>query len=146
MGIPPSRFAFQRGLPISQKRELPPEEQLQIQKSKEQWFPKFPVNKGDPLHTRLASPVRQALLLELAAAGAGAGLAKLLGKNPLKGLGAGIVAGAIPAGALAFWRKENNEDYEDDIPIMPPGSTVRDRELYYALWNRVAYPKGQGSF
>lgn len=123
-----SRHNVQSLLPISERRELSPEENREIRHGDEQWIPKIFESLNDSPAVRMANPGAQAALW-----GGGIGLpaAALIG-SATDSAPAGLVGGAALGGLaslLAFYRRrQKNEDIREIMQRLPEGANLRDFE------------------
>jgi hypothetical protein len=117
---------MQNYLPISEKRPLLPEEEMQIQKGLKQWWPKIGAGYATPMPRLLADPAKSATLTALGLGLFGAAMSLYVRTRAHFAL-AGFVLGAV-IGAISGYinRRQQNENIIDLIQRFQPGATKRD--------------------
>lgn len=131
----------QQYLPISEKRQLDPQEDVNTQKGLKRWWPKIGAGYATPMHELLADPYKSAAISALLL-GVLAGLAGLLMQPRRLFAMAGIILGSF-IGAFSGYinRRQQNENILDLMQRFPQGATKRDMlsdPVYQSDLNRAA--------
>ena len=122
----------QQYMPVGGRRKLTEEEQANVAKGKNQWFPKIFQSYGTPAHKMMASPVKNGLLAALLPALGGGVLGAVSQSNQggarqaLGGLAGAALFGAPTALMMGLKRKAENEGIEDIMTRSPENATKRD--------------------
>lgn len=107
------------------RRPLDRDEEEALESGRSQFFPAIPQDAGTPIPELMASPWKQSLMAGLVAGGLGGAAGNYLGGT--KGLLLGAALAGLPAALTAgIYRREKNEDLEESMRRLPPGSTKRD--------------------
>lgn len=138
----------QQYLPISEKRQMDSQEDVNIQTGLKQWWPKIGAGYATPMHELLANPYKSAAISALFL-GALAGLAGFAMLQPRRLFAlAGLVLGSF-IGAFSGYinRRQQNENILDLMQRFPQGATKRDMlsdPVYQSDLNRAATARASG--
>jgi hypothetical protein len=126
----------QNYLPVQEKRQLTPEEQVEIRENLSNWLPTLFPSYGTKAPELLADPVKTGVLtggLTGTVTGGLAGAMQLLfahgdvsGITALVAGGVGAVTGLLSGVMSYFRRNQENSDIIDLMKRLPPGATKRD--------------------
>jgi hypothetical protein len=122
----------QNYMPIAQKRQLSPEEQMQIEAAKQKILPKIFTSLKDPMTAKMFSPWTTGSLGALLGAGAGGLGGAMIAPKDNEGLGAslGALLGGGLGGVVGYKSRDAaNSDLEEMISRSPEKATLRD---YYS--------------
>lgn len=131
-----SGMSMQQYMPVSQRRELTPEEESAIEQGSRKWLRGPFASDQDSMARRLASPLKRSLIAATAPALLGAGMGGLMGSQgnlttagALTGAGIGGLVG-IPAAIITYLNEQKkNKDIIEAMRRLPEGNTrIRDMQ------------------
>ncbi len=137
----------QQYLPIAERRELDPQEDVNIRKGLQRWWPKIGAGYATPMHELLADPFKSATLSGLLL-GVLAGITGLFMQPRRVFALAGLIVGSL-VGAFTGYinRRQQNENILDLMSRFPQGATKRDMlsdPVYQSDLNRIAMARANG--